>query len=274
MKLAWEALEQLGITLWHVLPWLAGLGVVFTVLSHFSPCNEGQPWWKKRGLATDLGYWILVPIFCRYLRIWLTVCLTILIFHINDGQKIADFYLHGHGALSTLPLWLQGILYLVGADFALYWLHRAFHRGMLWKYHAVHHAPTQVEWLSASRWHPVNLMLGTVAVDIAWLLAGVSPDIFIVIGPFNIITSCMVHANLNWTFGPLRYVFCSPVFHRWHHEVSVVDKNFASTFSLWDLMFGTWHMPQGALPQNYGIDDAAMPEGLVPQMMYPLIQKA
>ena len=274
MKLMMEALDQLLLTLRHVLPWLAGMGVVFTLLSRFTPCNERPMWWKKRGFATDLGYWILVPIFTRYLRIWLTVCLTIVIFHISDGQQIADFYLHGHGWLSTLPLWQQGLIYLVVADFAYYWIHRTFHRGILWKYHAVHHASTDLDWSSAARWHPVNLMLEQAAVDVALLLAGVSPDIFLVIGPFNTITGCMVHANLNWTFGPLRYLFCSPVFHRWHHEVTVIDKNFGSTFSLWDWMFGTWHLPKGALPQNYGVSDAAMPEGLVPQMVYPLLQKA
>jgi len=59
------------------------------VLSRLSPCNQGKPWWEKRGLVTDMAYWIFVPIFTRYLRIWVTVCLTILIFRINDGQKIA-----------------------------------------------------------------------------------------------------------------------------------------------------------------------------------------
>ena len=274
MKLALAALDQLLVTLWHTLPWLAGLGLVFAVLSRLSPCNAGKPWWRKRGLATDLSYWIFVPIFLRYLRIWVTVWLTIMIFHINDGQKIADFYLHGHGPLSTMPLWIQGLIYLVGADFVLYWIHRAFHQGFAWKYHAVHHAPRDVDWTSAARFHPVNLALGTAAVDIAFLLAGVSPDIFLVIGPFNIITSCMVHANLNWTFGPLRYVLVSPVFHRWHHAMDVRDRNFASTFAIWDVMFATAYMPQGVLPQSYGIDDEAMPEGLMPQLVYPLLQKA
>ncbi|HVV66190.1 MAG TPA: hypothetical protein VHC42_12030 [Rhizomicrobium sp.] len=138
MKLALAALDQLLVTLWHTLPWLAGLGLVFAVLSRLSPCNAGRPWWRKHGLATDLSYWIFVPIFLRYLRIWVTVWLTIMIFHINDGQKIADFYLHGHGPLSTMPLWIQGLIYLVGADFVLYWIHRAFHQGFAWKYHAVH----------------------------------------------------------------------------------------------------------------------------------------
>jgi len=94
-----------------------------------------------------------------------------------------------------------------------------------------------------------------------------------VVGPFNIITSCMVHANLNWTFGPFRYLFAGPVFHRWHHAQSVCDKNFASTFAIWDVMFGTFHMPVGELPKDYGIDDKAMPEGLVAQLVYPLLQR-
>ena len=161
----------------------------------------------------------------------------------------------------------------MAADFALYWIHRGFHRGAFWKYHAVHHAPKDLDWISAARFHPVNLALGTVAVDITALLCGVSPDIFLVIGPFNIITSCLVHANLDWTFGPLRGVLVSPVFHRWHHAQAVRDMNFASTFSLWDKMFGTYYMPKGALPGDYGIDDAAMPEGLMAQTLYPLVQE-
>jgi sterol desaturase/sphingolipid hydroxylase (fatty acid hydroxylase superfamily) len=274
VQLAFEAAQQIWLTVWHVLPWLAGLAVAFTLLSWLSPCNAGKPWWEKRGLLTDLGYWIAVPIFTRYLRIWLTVFLTIWIFGISDGQQIADFYLNGHGPLAALPLWVQGLIYLVASDFLLYWIHRGFHRGALWKYHAIHHAPKDVEWLSAARFHPVNLVLGTAAVDIAFLLAGVSPNIFIVIGPFNIITSCMVHANLNWTFGPLRYVLVSPVFHRWHHSRDVVGRNFASTFALWDVMFGTYYLPKGEVPKAYGIDDEAMPEGMWAQIAYPLVQRA
>lgn len=272
MTLALEVLQQLWLTVWHVLPWLAGLGVAFAVLSRLSPCNRGRPWWEKRGLGTDLAYWIFTPIFTRYLRIWVTVFLTIWLLGISDGRQIADFYLHGHGRLAALPLWLQGLIYLVATDFALYWIHRGFHRGLWWKYHAVHHAPRDVEWISAARFHPVNLALGTAAVDVAALLSGISPDIFLVIGPFNIVTSCLVHANLDWRFGPLRYIFVSPVFHRWHHARDVHDVNFASTFALWDWMFGTWHLPERAVPQAYGIDDAAMPEGLMPQLVYPLLQ--
>lgn len=272
-KLAGEATFQFFLTLWHVVPWLAAMGLLFGLLALVSPCNQGKPWWKKRGLGTDLAYWVLSPVFGRYIRIWVTVLFTIMIFGISDGQQIANFYDHGHGAVGRFPLWAQGVIYLVATDFALYWIHRLFHGGFLWKYHAVHHASKDVEWISAARFHPLNIALGTAAVDVAALLAGISPEVFIVLGPFNIMASGFVHANLDWTLGPFKYVLVSPVFHRWHHARAVRDTNFGNTFAVWDLMFGTFHMPAGALPDNYGIDDEAMPEGLVPQLLYPLLQE-
>ena len=85
-QLAREATEQFFVTLGYVLPWMAGMGLIFTILSFFMPCNPGKPWWKKDGLLTDLGYWIFIPVFTRYLRIWITVVGTILIFGISDGK--------------------------------------------------------------------------------------------------------------------------------------------------------------------------------------------
>jgi len=272
MKLLADMGDQFLLTLWHILPWLAGTGLACTILTRLTPCNPGKDWWQKKGLVTDLAYWIVVPVFMRYMRIWVTVMFTIWLFGISDGMEIANFYLHGHGPIATLPLWAQTVIYLVASDFILYWIHRSFHRGFLWKYHAVHHAPQQVEWLSAARFHPVNLAFGTVAVDITALLMGFTPDIFLFVGPFNVVTSCWVHANLNWTLGPLKHVLVGPVYHRWHHAREPRDKNFASTFAVWDRMFGTWHMPEGALPQAYGIDDPSMPETLVGQIVYPLAQ--
>jgi sterol desaturase/sphingolipid hydroxylase (fatty acid hydroxylase superfamily) len=269
-----EASWQFFLTLWHVVPWLLVMGVIFSALTVLSPCNEGRPWWRKRGLGTDLTYWIFAPVFSRYLRIWATVIGTMAIFGITGADAIAQFYDHGHGAVGRLPLWAQGALYLVATDFALYWIHRGFHNGILWKYHAVHHVSKDVEWISAARFHPVNLAFGTCAVDIAALLSGISPEIFIVLGPFTTVASVFVHANLDWTLGPLKYLVVSPVFHRWHHVNRIRDKNFASTFALWDWLFGTYYMPKGALPSGYGIDDERMPEGFVPQLLYPLQQGA
>ena len=104
----------------------------------------------------------------------------------QDADELIAFYDNGHGPLSTLPLWLQAVLFLVLADFMMYWLHRMFHRGGFWKYHAIHHSSEDVDWISAARFHPVNLLLGTIGVDVVLLMAGISPNVMLWLGPFNI----------------------------------------------------------------------------------------
>jgi len=34
------------------------------------------------------------------------------------------------------------------------------------KYHAIHHSSEDLDWISAARFHPVNLFLGTILVDV------------------------------------------------------------------------------------------------------------
>ena len=260
-------------TLSRIVPVLLGVGVLFAGLSYFMPCNGGKPWWSKKGLGTDLLYWFAIPIFTRYVRIGLTVIATYYVLGITNPDVMLKMYDVGHGPLTALPTWVQVILFLVVSDFLLYWMHRAFHGVSLWKYHAVHHSSEDLEWTSAARFHPVNLVLGTVAVDVLFLVGGMNPNVFLFVGPFNTFTSAFVHANLNWTLGPLKYVIAGPVFHRWHHTLANEggEKNFAGTFSLWDYMFGTFYMPKGALPQTYGTDDTSVPQGFVKQLVYPLL---
>ena len=73
--------------------------------------------------------------------------------------------------------------------------------------------------------------------DVVLLLAGISPNVLVFLGPFTIAHSAFVHANLNWTLGPFKYVLAGPVFHRWHHTAAERggEKNFASTFPVIDL---------------------------------------
>jgi sterol desaturase/sphingolipid hydroxylase (fatty acid hydroxylase superfamily) len=272
MNLPGEVLEMLGQTVAKVVPVTIALALVFSVLAHFWACNPGKPWWRKRELVTDICYWFFVPLFARVFRIALLVLATALLFNISDADELIAFYDEGHGPLSALPLWLQAILFLVLADFMMYWLHRMFHGGGFWKYHAIHHSSEDVDWISAARFHPVNLVLGTIGVDVVLLLAGISPTAMLWLGPFNIFHSAFVHANLNWDLGPFRYVIATPVFHRWHHTAQEEggDTNFAGTFPLWDLLFGTFRMPENRLPGKYGIaDQASFPSGIVRQWVYP-----
>jgi len=265
-----EILFGFGQTIWKLLPYLAVMGVLFGALSWVSPCNRGKPWWQKKGLLTDITYLFVSPILMRWARIGFAVMIAVYIVGITTTAGLVAYFDHGHGPISRLPFWVQLVGYLLVTEFALYWIHRAFHTGRLWRYHAVHHSSEEVEWLSAWRFHPVNLLLGTVAVDVAAILAGVNTDIFFIMGPFATLTSGWVHSNLNWTLGPFRYVFAGPVFHRWHHTRENHGVNFAGTFSLFDVMFGTFYMPE-ELPANFGIDDEKMPQSFAGQLVYPIL---
>jgi sterol desaturase/sphingolipid hydroxylase (fatty acid hydroxylase superfamily) len=270
-NLPMEVIEMVGQTMAKVVPVTIGLAVVFSVLAHFWACNPGKPWWRKSELITDICYWFFVPVFARVFRIGLLVLGAGVVFNIHEVADLIAFYDNGHGPLSELPLWVQALLFLVASDFMLYWLHRMFHGGGFWKYHAIHHSSEELEWISAARFHPVNLFIGTIMVDVILLMAGISPNIMLWVGPFTTFHSAFVHANLNWTLGPFKYVLATPVFHRWHH--TPLDqggmKNFAPAFSLWDVLFGTFYMPQAALPERYGVDDPRIPQGFFAQLIYP-----
>lgn len=263
--------EMFGQTIVKVMPITIVLALIFSVLSHFWTCNPGTPWWRKRELATDICYWFFVPVVTRAVRIGLLVTGAAVVFNVHGSDELIAFYDNGHGPLSELPLWLQAAIFLVLSDFMLYWTHRMFHGPGFWKYHAIHHSSEDLDWISAARFHPINLFLGTVAVDVILLLAGISPNIMIWVGPFTTFHSAFVHANLNWTLGPFRYVIATPIFHRWHHT-SVEEggeTNFAGTFPLWDILFGTFRMPQNELPASYGTDDPEFPGQIAGQLAYP-----
>jgi sterol desaturase/sphingolipid hydroxylase (fatty acid hydroxylase superfamily) len=62
-------------------------------------------------------------------------------------------------------------LILLCADLLAYLTHRLFHGRTLWRFHAVHHSSTHVDWLSSVRLHPIHDALGRVVevLPLYWL---------------------------------------------------------------------------------------------------------
>lgn len=242
--------------------WLAGFAAGFAILARLFPCNPGMYWWKDlRAVGTDVVYWFVVPLVMLVLRAMLLVALASVILGGTAPPSV----------VATWPLWVQVLAVVLIQDVLLYWLHRAFHTRPGWPFHAVHHSPHVLDWTSMARFHPVNLLFEFALADVVVILLGFPPTVLIVVAPFNLVYSAMVHANLNWTFGPMRYVFASPVFHRWHHtsEAEGRDRNFAVTFPILDLIFGTFHMPAGKRPQEYGVGGDEVPAGFWGQLIEP-----
>ncbi len=257
-----EWLVQVAEMSLSTLAWMAGFVLAFGVLSKLMPCNPGMHWWTDLSAAgTDLLYWFAMPVALRSCRTWLLAL----------GVSLVAGASPGLSALRAMPLWAQCLGILVLQDVMLYWIHRGFHMRVGWSFHAVHHSPQTLDWMSSTRFHLVNHLLSFVLADVAVMLLGFSAEALLALVPFNIVYSSMVHANLNWTFGPFRYFFASPVFHRWHHvsEGDGVNKNFASTFPVLDLLFGTFYMPPNQLPERFGIGEPDFPDDFFGQFVYP-----
>jgi len=245
------------------LAWVAGLAAAFGIIGRLMPCNPGMYWWKNvRAAGTDFIYWFLVPLILDLCRKAMLIVGLVILF---GGREPAFL------PVKSLPLWQQCLAVLLIQDVLLYWMHRLFHTRLAWSFHAIHHSPKVLDWMSTLRFHPLNNLLTFGLADVAVVLLGFAPLAIFVLAPFNIVYSAMVHANLSWTFGPFRYLFASPVYHRWHHttEEQGLDKNFASTFPFLDLMFGTFYLPPGRLPEEFGNGEPDFPEGFWGQFIHP-----
>ncbi|MBC7815267.1 MAG: sterol desaturase family protein [Planctomycetaceae bacterium] len=156
-------------------------------------------------------------------------------------------------------------------DFFSYWRHRLEHTRLLWPSHAIHHSDTQMTFLTLWRFHPINRAT-TAIIDIACLSAMGFPQWSItVVFAVRHYYGQFIHADVPWTYGPLKYLFVSPVMHRWHHARDVVGSgsNFATVFSVFDQAFGTYHMP-GLCTEPLGVRDQ-MGQGSIGQLIYPFV---
>ena len=263
----------------HQIPMMIGLAMLFTGLAlwksqHASP---GKVWWRNPGLGTDITYSLVHGVVGPYFnRPAIILVYSILASTVMTEAEVIDFFARGAGPLKVLPFWGQVIVYVVVADFLFYWAHRMFHGRSLWRFHAIHHSSTEVNWTTEYRFHPVNMMLQPAPVAVLMLTLGISPEVLAFLIPFDVLTGAWVHSNLNWTLGPLKYVVATPVFHRWHHTSPQEggESNFAPTFAFWDWLFGTFYMPEGRIPETFGIADPTFPtEGYLAQLIHPFKPK-
>ncbi len=235
------------------------------------PARPGQRWWRH-GVATDLAYWVFTPLVTRTL-VGIAMALAVVQLAVLRGLRLEPG--DGIGALvadswvSAHPMWLQVVEVLLMLDLLGYVTHRWFHRDELWRFHAIHHSPEQLDWISAARNHPINRLLGGLLHAVPLLALGFDPRVLAGAMPAFGLYGLLLHANVRWDFGPLRYVVASPRFHRWHHsgEAEGRDCNFAGLFPFIDLAFGTFHLPDRD-PARFGVDDD-VPEGLWAQLRWP-----
>lgn len=179
--------------------------------------------------------------------------------------------------LSNLQLPLQFIVFLLYKDFFEWLVHNLLHRvSPLWEIHKLHHSIVDMDWIGNFRFHFLEIVVYKTLLWLPILPLGADGKVLLAVAVFATLIGNLNHANLNWDYGPLKYVFNSPRMHLWHHDVKCHYKsgqNFAIVFSIWDWLFKTIYYPdsnEGDAPEKLGFHDLKkFPESLWMRLSYP-----
>jgi len=272
MTFGWEKVAD-----WFVTPTFYSVGVSLLIFALTLGALErlfragGRQRNGPRSVLLDLCFWFFTPLMTKVLTTSVLLFLLSAIIGIS-ADALVKAQSGRVPVIGHQPLWLQIIEVLLLGDFIHYWTHRLFHKSWLWPAHAVHHSPTELDWFSSMRMHPLNDIATRVFQGLPLCLLGFSLESVALGVPIVMLVVIVSHTNVPWTYGLLRFVVVSPVYHQWHHssEPEALDKNFAGVFPVWDLLFGTWYMPRGKLAARFGCKSDPPPEHLPGQLLYPL----
>ena len=168
------------------------------------------------------------------------------------------------GLLPSLhaPVWIAIPLAVVLLDLYIYLQHVTFHAiPALWRLHRVHHADTEVDVTTGTRFHPVEILLST-AVKCAAVAAIGAPALAVL--AFEVLlnaTAVFNHANVRIAPGIerwLRLLVVTPDMHRVHHSIEYNESssNFGFSLPWWDRLFGTYRAQPAAghVAMTLGVD--------------------
>ncbi|MGY5352766.1 sterol desaturase family protein [Wenyingzhuangia sp. IMCC45533] len=153
--------------------------------------------------------------------------------------------------ISELSPFSQLAVFFVLSDFFQWFTHRMLHRfDFLWKFHQVHHSVKEMGFAAHLRYHWMeNILYKPLKTLAIMLLGGFEPEQAYIVHFFAIVIGHINHANLNITWGPLKYIFNNPVMHLYHHAFTLPQNkktgvNFGISLSLWDYIFNTHYLPK------------------------------
>ncbi|NNE51938.1 MAG: sterol desaturase family protein [Sulfitobacter sp.] len=230
--------------------------------------------WQHPSAWLDLRYFFFHRIFGHFLILGLGTWLTLLSYkfvtgHENVVETALDNILP---PMTEIGLSVGFMLVaVIVSDLISYTVHYLQHKSVfLWQFHKVHHSAEVMHPVSNFREHPVDNIfyisvngIGYGAVlGIATLLYGFTPSMPSLLGVpmlhllFNVAGYNLRHSHiwLRWP-GRLSMIFPSPAHHHVHHSCHPdhIDKNFAFMLPFWDVLFGTYHMPDDNRDVKFGI---------------------
>jgi hypothetical protein len=101
------------------------------------------------------------------------------------------------GIAAIEPAWLSWLLAFCVLDLTRYLVHRLYHLPGFWRVHAPHHADTQVDWSTALRHHPLEVVIDLPIYATVLGVAGVSDTQIAALSLIILSWEVLVHANLH-----------------------------------------------------------------------------
>jgi sterol desaturase/sphingolipid hydroxylase (fatty acid hydroxylase superfamily) len=148
------------------------------------------------------------------------------------------------------PFWLQLATIMLVVSFFRYWMHRWQHtNAFLWELHSYHHRVTDLKASNGEVSNPIDFALRNILIFLALGLIGFNPFAILLAFTITQTTAVFSHCGGDVRGGFLNYLFMTPEVHRWHHSANVPEGygyscNYGVEFSFWDVIFGTYYLPQ------------------------------
>lgn len=168
----------------------------------------------------------------------------------------------GFGLLHRLaaPGWIEWPVAILLLDLWMYCWHRINHQvPLLWRFHSVHHSDAEMDASSAVRFHTGEAVLSATARLAVLPLLGVTPLQLLV---YELIMQPVIlfhHSNVRVPARidrVLRAVIVTPWMHWVHHSrwQPETDSNYATVFSWWDRLFGSFRLRDDPDTIELGLD--------------------
>jgi sterol desaturase/sphingolipid hydroxylase (fatty acid hydroxylase superfamily) len=237
---------------------IAVTAVILVLLERRFPYDKGQKIFRE-GFFNDFVLYTLVQSY------FLGLVISALIRFVDSSTGISRLHL-----VSDWPLWVQMLFFFVVHDFYIYWFHRwQHHNKYLWRIHEAHHATEDVDWLSGSRSHALEILINQTVEFAPIALLGGRPEVALFKGTIDAVWGMYIHSNIDVRSGYLQRFFNGPEMHRWHHAIEITEGgiNFGTKLAVWDYLFGTAVRP-APKPRGYGLSDVVFPRNFLKQMVF------
>ncbi len=252
------------LSLWCTLSVILAAGILIILERRF-PYHAGQALFR-RGFWMDLVLYSLAQSYGLGIIIaWIVRGLDVLL-HQPRCALVAE-----------LPWLAQLGIFFVLHDFYIYWFHRwQHHNKYLWRLHEAHHSTHDVDWLSGSRSHPLEILINQSVEFAPMILLGAAPEVVVLKTALDAVWGMYIHSNIDVHSAWLQRVLNGPEMHRWHHTASkeAHHYNFGTKLALWDWLFGTawWNPPHK--PSAYGLRSKHYPTDYIGQTLYAFRRRA